>query len=80
MRYVLSGLTGATFVGIGSVLVYGPGSHLAHPWIEPLFWALIGAGAALSLLEGKVYCKVCTLRERLTDGARPCREDACLAR
>jgi len=51
MTYLLEGLVAATLVGLGSVLVYGPGSQLEHAWIEPVFWALIVSGALMSLLQ-----------------------------
>lgn len=80
MRYVLGGLTAATLVGIGSVLVYGPGAAARINWIEPLFWALIASGAALSLVEETLHCKLCALRERLTGGTHRCADAPCLAR
>lgn len=51
MTYLLGGLVAATLVGLGSVLVYGPGSQLEHEWVEPVFWALIAAGALMSLFR-----------------------------
>ena len=79
MRYILSGLTGATLVGLASVVVYGPGSQLQHPWIEPLFWALIASGALMSVFERSIRCKLCAVRDRLSGGSGSCSEDACLA-
>jgi hypothetical protein len=51
MTYLLEGLVAATLVGLGSVLVYGPGSQLEHAWIEPVFWTLIVSGALMSLFQ-----------------------------
>ena len=51
MTYLLGGLVAATVVGLGSVLVYGPGSQLEHAWIEPVFWAPIVSGALMSLFQ-----------------------------
>lgn len=51
MTYLLGGLTAATLLGLGSVLVYGPGSQPEHAWIEPVFWALIASGALMSLFR-----------------------------
>ena len=52
MTYLLTGLVAATLLGVGSVVVLGPGSQMEHTWIEPLFWAFIGAGALTSLVKG----------------------------
>jgi alkylation response protein AidB-like acyl-CoA dehydrogenase len=51
MTHLLAGLVAATLLGVGSVLVFGPGSQLQHAWIEPLFWTLIVSGAMMSLFE-----------------------------
>ncbi len=79
MAYLIGGLSAATLVGIGSVLVYGPGSQLQQPWIEPVFWALILSGALMSLFEQAVSCKLCALREWLTGNGTRCAEEACVA-
>ena len=63
MTYLLEGLVAATLVGLGSVLVYGPGSQLEHAWIEPVFWALIVSGALMSLFQ----------RDRKVDALPPAR-------
>lgn len=79
MRYVLGGLTAATLVGVGSVIAYGPGAATQVPWVEPVFWALIGSGAALSLVQETLHCKLCALRERLSSGSQRCADQGCLA-
>lgn len=79
MAYLLGGLGAATLVGVGSVLVYGPGSQLDQSWIEPLFWSLIIAGAVMSLFEQTVSCKLCALRQWLTGTGARCVEETCVA-
>ena len=79
MRYVLGGLTSATLVGVGSILIYGPGAAARIPWVEPLFWSFMAGGAALSLVQETLRCKLCALRERLSGGQARCAQEACLA-
>ncbi|MCU0934625.1 MAG: hypothetical protein MUF66_00830 [Gammaproteobacteria bacterium] len=79
MAYFFGGLSAATLVGLGSVMVYGPASQLQQAWVEPVFWSLIISGAVMSLFEEAVTCKLCALREWLTGSVGRCDEDACPA-
>ena len=61
MLYILTGLVSATLFGVAVVTVYGHEGLLDHPWIEYVFWWLIGTGVGLALLENifRLICKLC---------------------
>ncbi len=61
MLYILMGVVSATLFGIFAVGVYGPDGLLDNPWVEYVFWWLIGTGAALALVENafKLRCGSC---------------------
>jgi hypothetical protein len=76
---MLYGLTGATVVGLSSILVYGTGASMAYAWVEPLFWTLIAVGALMGRFEESVNCKLCAMREWLLRGSARCESAPCLA-
>ncbi|MCU0936618.1 MAG: hypothetical protein MUF66_11280 [Gammaproteobacteria bacterium] len=80
MPYFFGGLSAATLVGLGSVIVYGPASQLQQAWIEPVFWSLILSGAVMTLFEETITCKLCSLRGWLAGSPGRCGEDLCPAR
>ncbi len=51
MLYILLGLVFAAFFGTGAVAVYGYEGLLSNPWVQYVFWWLIGTGALLALVE-----------------------------
>ncbi len=51
MMYVLMGLVSAVFFGVGAVAVYGYEGLLSSPWVDYVFWWLVGTGVLLGLVE-----------------------------
>ncbi len=51
MLYTLMGLVFATFFGIAAFTVYGHEGLLANPWVQYVFWWLIGTGVLLAVVE-----------------------------
>lgn len=78
---VLFGLTAAMLFGLLAHGLYGTEGIIDHSWIDMVFWALIGAGAGVSLINAVGPCLPCKLfrlvhSERLTDWW--CRRTPCL--
>ena len=51
MMYVLMGLVSAAFLAAATVSVYGCDGLLGNPWVDYVFWWLIGTGVLLALVE-----------------------------
>ena len=51
MIYILMGLISAMFFGIGAFTVYGYAGLVGNPWVDYVFWWLIGTGVLLALVE-----------------------------
>lgn len=61
MLYILFSLVAAMLFGLGAVAVYGYDGLLANPWIDTVFWWLVGTGVALAALDVRVNlrCLIC---------------------
>ena len=68
MIYMLTGLVSAMFFGIGTVMVYGYQGLSENPWVDYIFWWLIGTGVLLALVENAGRTRV---RLGLWQGSRP---------
>jgi hypothetical protein len=68
MLYIFFSLVAASVFGIGAVAVYGHEGLIANPWIDLVFWWLIGTGVVLAALDYRVDlgCLIC---RRLTKAA-----------
>ncbi|MDJ0871711.1 MAG: hypothetical protein QNJ87_08070 [Gammaproteobacteria bacterium] len=51
MVYALTGLILATMFGVGAVTVYGYQGLLVNPWIDCVFWWLVGTGGLLAAVD-----------------------------
>lgn len=80
MFAILLGLGAAMLFGLFAHGVYGTTGIMAHEWIDIVFWALIGSGAAVSLINTASACLPCQLARTLRMNAarawlcrnRPC--------
>ena len=76
MLYILMGVVSATLFGILAVGVYGPDGLLGNPWVEYVFWWLIGSGIVLALVENTFKLR-CTPCRRITATRTPCNGVPC---
>ena len=76
MLYILMGVVSATLFGVFAVGVYGAEGLLDNPWVEYVFWWLIGSGIVLALVENtfKLRCAPC---RRFTATQAPCNGVPC---
>jgi hypothetical protein len=58
MIYILTGTVLAALFGIGAQIHYGTEGLLLEPWVDMVFFWLIGAGAMLAALDGAA-CGIC---------------------
>lgn len=61
MVYIFISLVAASLFGIGAVAVYGHEGLITNPWIDIVFWWLIGTGVALAALDYRrnLSCLIC---------------------
>lgn len=61
MFYIFVSLIAASLFGIGAVAVYGHEGLIENPWIDMVFWWLIGTGVTLAALDYRLdlSCLVC---------------------
>lgn len=74
------GMFSATIFGVVSYWVYGSEEIIVHGWIHMVFWALIGAGTLVTLVNRHRSCLFCRIArlahvDRLRD--RLCKGLAC---
>lgn len=74
------GVVAASVFGIISTLVLGQEGLMTNAWVDVVFWSLIGAGAAVSLINTAWECLPCRVsrmshRQSLID--RLCRHAPC---
>ena len=63
MLYILTGTILAMFFGIGAQMHYGTEGLLLEPWVDMVFFWLIGAGAVMAALDG-LACHLCRWASR----------------
>ena len=61
MFAVLIGLVLAMLFGLGVTLVYGTDEVMHLPWADQVFWALIGTGALISMIQPPLRCLPCKI-------------------
>ncbi|MBL3599091.1 MAG: hypothetical protein JMN25_04385 [gamma proteobacterium endosymbiont of Lamellibrachia anaximandri] len=62
MLPILFGLIAATIFGLFAVMTYGVENIIYYPWVEIVFWSLIGAGASVTALGEFNRCLPCRLK------------------
>jgi hypothetical protein len=65
MLPILIGLIAGTLFGIGAYALYGLDALVDYSWIDTVFWSLIGAGAAVSVIDGTNECLRCRISRRI---------------
>lgn len=79
MPEMLISVVAATFLGVGSIMIYGP-DVVDEAWVDVVFWSILGAGAAVSLVDISLECVKCRVARLLhwADAARRCSELPCV--
>lgn len=67
MIYTFLGLFIAALSGIGVLTVYGADALVALPWVDTMFWSIIGAGMFLNFIDNmtNLRCLLCRVIGRL---------------
>jgi len=67
MIYTLLGLLIAALSGIGVLTIYGADALVTLPWVDTMFWSIIGAGMLLNLIDNMISLRLllCGVLERL---------------
>lgn len=78
---LLVGFVAATLFGVLAYSVYGLDALVSYPWIDAVFWALIGAGVLVSAANISASGMICRfarlvgtrdLQARLCSPPAPC--------
>ena len=77
MLPVLIGLFSAMAFGMLSHAVYGTADAITQPWIDIMFWILIGTGVSVSAINIAVSCLPCRVSRAI--GARGLVDRLCAA-
>ena len=78
MRYILLGLIAAMTFGLSATMILGPEALLANPWVDTVFWSLLGAGVLMQLAGETLRCQLCAVTQRVSSAARRCHDHRCL--
>jgi uncharacterized membrane protein len=65
----------AMVFGIVALTVLGAENLIAHPWVDSVFWSILGAGVAVSALQALFGCWICRIDEGYLQAL--CREEVC---
>lgn len=72
---ILASASLAMLFGIVTQAVVGTENLIAHPWVDAMFWSILGAGVGVSTFEAVLGCRIC----RTTEGRfrSLCRQGSC---
>jgi hypothetical protein len=59
MMYLILSFLTATVFGLVSFGIYGHEGMLQNPWVDYVFWWLIGTGIGLALFDNTIRCPLC---------------------
>lgn len=67
MIYTLLGLFIAALSGIGVLTIYGADALVTLPWVDTMFWSIIGGGMFLNFIDNmtNLMCLLCRVIKRL---------------
>lgn len=69
---IIAGVGSAILFGLFSLATYGADAFSAYPWVVMVFWALVGSGLLVYVVNRGPSCRICRLKARLRPLARVC--------
>ncbi|MGB0720918.1 MAG: hypothetical protein ACPGU7_00850 [Gammaproteobacteria bacterium] len=59
MYVILASAGLASIFGMVATAVIGIENTSSHPWIDTIFWSLMGAGVLFEFIDGFIRCSLC---------------------